>query len=487
MMRWPSFLTDGYLLLLGGLSLYALHVTLLLVLYFRHRHDPPPPLPLLRDGDAPVVTVQLPLRNEGTMTLRLLEAVAAFDWPREALQIQVLDDSDDGTTALLAEAVRRLQREGVEVELLHRERPCGFKAGAMAAAMPRVRGDFIALFDADFLPPGDFLRRTVPYFLTDSRLGMVQTRWKHRNAERNLITRVQAMLLDAHFAIEQVARNRSGLLINFNGTAGVWRKAAILDAGGWQDDTLTEDLDLSYRAQLRGWRALYLEGVTASAELPPLLSAFQQQQYRWAKGSAQVLRKLALPILRSPRLTPFQKGMALFHLSGYFTQVLFLGLMLLLLPMLLWSPRLPSLATLFGMLLSVPPLLYLVAQVALYRDWPRRLLVYPLTMLIGTGLAWGNSLAWFDGLLHRGGEFVRTPKGVHRQGLRAHGRLFLAGEALLTGYALLAAWMAWQRGAAGWLSLALFDALAMGTMALITGVEQGGAPSSRRERRRPPP
>ncbi len=471
-----GFLTVGYLLLLGGLSLYALHVTLLLVLYFRHRHDPPPPLPLLRDGEAPKVTVQIPVRNEGEMVVRLLRAVAALDWPRRALQVQVLDDSDDGTTALLAEAVRRLQREGVEVQLRHREHPRGFKAGAMAEAMPAVRGEFIAIFDADFLPPRDFLRRTVPYFLTAPRLGMVQTRWKHRNAERNLITRVQAMLLDAHFAIEHVARNRSGLLINFNGTAGVWRKAAILDAGGWEADTLTEDLDLSYRAQLRGWRALYLEGVTVSAELPPLLSVFQQQQYRWAKGSAQVLRKLAGPILRSRRLSAFQKGMALLHLSGYFTQVLLLGLMLLLLPMLLWAPKLPPVATFFGLLLSVPPMLYLLAQVDLYRDWPRRILVYPLTMLIGTGLAWGNSLAWFDGFLHQGGEFVRTPKSTRPRERWSHGKLFLCGEAVLMAFALTAVWMARRRGAGGWLSLALFYALAMGTMLVITAVERWCVP-----------
>ncbi len=471
MVFWRQWLLGSYLFLLGVLSLYALHITLLLLLYFRHRQDAPPPLPRMRDGEAPVVTVQLPVRNEGVMALRLLRAVAAFDWPRAALQIQVLDDSDDETTMLLAEAVRQLRREGVEIELLHRDRPWGFKAGAMAEAMPRARGSFIALFDADFLPPRDFLRRTVPYFLVDPRLAMVQTRWKHRNAGQNLITRVQAMLLDAHFAIEHVARNRSGLLINFNGTAGIWRKAAILDAGGWQADTLTEDLDLSYRAQVRGWRALYLGGITVSEELPPLLTDFQQQQYRWAKGSAQVFRKLARPILRSSSLTPFQKVMALFHLSGYFTQVLLLGLVVLLFPMVLWMPTLPAVTNLFGLILSVPPLLYLVAQIDLYRNWLRRLLVYPLTMLIGTGLAWGNSLAWFDGLLHRGGEFVRTPKSAQPRGVW-RGARFVVGEVLLMGYALGAAWGAWRRGAGGWVSLALFYAVAMATMSLITVVER---------------
>ena len=463
-MTLATALTTLYLLVLAALALYALHVTLLLCLYLRHRHDPIPLPPPITDP-YPAVTVQLPVRNEGAMAVRLLRAVAAFDWPREALQLQVLDDSNDETTALLQAEIERLREEGFNAEMLHRDHPVGFKAGAMAAAMPTVRGAFVAIFDADFIPPGDFLRRTVPYFLLRPRLGMIQTRWKHRNAEHNLITRVQAMLLDAHFAIEHVARNRSGLLINFNGTAGLWRKAAILDAGGWQGDTLTEDLDLSYRAQLRGWQALYLPGITASAELPPTLTAFQQQQYRWAKGSAQVLRKLALPILRSPVLSRPQKIMALFHLSGYFTQVLLLALMVLSLPA---PPLPPPLTTLFSILLSIPPLLYFLAQIDLYRDWPRRLIVYPLLMLIGTGLAWSNTLAWFDGLIHRGGEFVRTPKGSHPPAPWRKERLFLLGEGLLLGEALFAAGMAYRRGVPGRLPLALFYATAMATMLIAT-------------------
>ncbi len=463
---WPTLF---YLILLGGLALYALHLTILLLLYFHHHHDPPDPPPSFPEARLPCVTVQLPVRNEGALAVRSLEALAALDWPRDRLQLQVLDDSDDGTTALLQEAVVRLRDKGIEVTLHHRERPCGFKAGALAAVMPRVRGELIALFDADFVPPRDFLRRTVPYLIRDARLAFVQSRWKHRNAEQNLITRAQAMLLDAHFAIEQVARHRSGLLINFNGTAGIWRKVALLDAGGWQADTLTEDLDLSYRAQVLGWRTLYLEGVTASATLPPTLVAFQQQQYRWAKGSAQVLRKLAGPLLRSPQLSVRQKMMALCHLSGYLTQLLLLLLMVMTGPMLLCGGEPPPmLMTFLGGLLAIPPLLYFAAQIELYRDWPRRLLIYPLVMLIGVGLAWSNAIAWLDGFLHRGGEFVRTLKERSVIPFSRRSLYLLAGEALLMSYLLFVAGEAYRLRAYGWFQLALFYAAGM---AMMVGVK----------------
>jgi cellulose synthase/poly-beta-1,6-N-acetylglucosamine synthase-like glycosyltransferase len=294
-----------YTAVLAGLSIYALHVLLLIALYLRHRNEPQPDTPALDTDNYPMVTVQIPLRNEQYVVQRVLQAVANFDWPQDRLEIQVLDDSDDQTTELAQEIVQTLRQQGLNIYVLHRQQAQGHKAGALAAGLRRARGEFIAIFDADFCPESDFLKRTIPHFEHDANIGMIQARWGHLNAEYSAITRAQALLMDAHFTVEHIARNRSGLLMNFNGTAGVWRREAIVDAGGWQSNTVAEDLDLSYRAQLRGWKARYLPDVVAPAELPPLVAAFKQQQYRWAKGATQVLRKLAGPILRSEGHGPF--------------------------------------------------------------------------------------------------------------------------------------------------------------------------------------
>lgn len=451
-----------YTLVLMALSAYALHIVILIALYLRHRHDPEPELTLPRGRDLPVVTVQIPLRNERYVVRRVLRAVAAFEWPRDRLEIQILDDSDDETTAIARAEATRLRAQGRSVKVLHRPQPMGHKAGALAEGLRQANGELVALFDADFVPQPDFLQRTVPYFLHNAQLGMVQARWEHLNAESSPITRAQALALDAHFAIEHVARNRSGLLMNFNGTAGVWRKSAIEDAGGWQHDTVAEDLDLSYRAQLRGWQMLFLPHVTAEAELPPLIAAFKQQQYRWAKGATQCLRKLARPILRSPRLNPVQKVMALLHLSGYFTQPLFLGLMMLLLPMAFFRPLLPPFSGILGAIIAVPPLLYLLGQKVLYQNWIRRALAYPMLMVLGMGMAWSNTLAIIDGLLHWGGAFHRTPKfhlSAHSHNWREASYRIKPdgatwGEGLLGLYVLGAAWVAYNHGELDLLPLA---------------------------------
>ncbi len=399
-----------YAAILVGLAFYAVHIVTLIILYLLHRREPSPTTPQLPETALPIVTVQIPLRNERYVARRVLAAVAAFDWPRERLEIQVLDDSNDDTTTLLQAEVERLQAEGYDIHLLHRDRPTGYKAGALAAGLQQARGEYVAIFDADFAPAPDFLRRTVPYLVADPKLGFVQGRWGHLNAEYSLVTRAQALALDAHFTVEHIARNRSGLFMNFNGTAGVWRRRAIEEAGGWQHDTVAEDLDLSYRAQLAGWQVLYLPDVVAPAELPPLVAAFRQQQYRWAKGTTQVLRKLSGAIVRSPRLKPTQKIMALLHLSGYLTQPLILTLVLLSAPMALYNPRVPILIAALGTLTMLPPLLYIIGQAALHRDWPRRILVYPFLMALGIGISWNTTLGVLDGLLHWGGEFKRTPK-----------------------------------------------------------------------------
>ncbi len=433
-----------YTFIILGLALYAIHIMTLMVLYLRCSHRPMPLPAPLSDAELPVVTVQIPLYNERYVAGRILAAVAAFIWPRDRLEIQLLDDSNDETTALLQTEVERLQAEGYMIHFLHRQQPQGYKAGALAAGLQQAQGEFIAIFDADFAPAPDFLQQTVPYLIQEPTLGFVQARWGHLNAEYSPITRAQALALDAHFTVEHIARNGAGLLMNFNGTAGVWRRRAIEEAGGWQHDTVAEDLDLSYRAQLAGWKALYLPHVVAPAELPPPAAAFRQQQHRWAKGATQVLRKLSGAILRSTRLTAGQKVMAFLHLSGYFTQPLILGLILLLAPMAIYAPRLPTSAMVLGTLTMLPPLLYLIGQMALYRDWPRRILYYPVLLLLGVGISWNTTLGVLSGLLHWGGEFKRTPKFA-LQGQQGNWRKTqyrikpdhaLPGEILISFYAL---------------------------------------------------
>ena len=402
--------TALYLATVGGLTIYALYVLILIGLYLRHRRDPAPPLPDIPPAAQPCVTVQVPLRNEPHVWQRILQAVAAFDWPADRLDIQILDDSDDETTALMQAEIARLQAQGTPIRLLHRARPTGYKAGALAEALPQARGEYVAIFDADFCPPADFLRRTVPYLAADPTLAMVQARWGHLNVDYSVVTRAQALLLDAHFTVEHIARNRSGLLMNFNGTAGVWRRSAILDAGGWRSDTVAEDLDLSYRAQLAGWRTLYLPDVVAPAELPPLVATYQQQQARWAKGAMQVFRKLARPIIVSPQLNWRQKGMALLHLNGYVTQPLLLLLVILTLPMTAYHPELPLAGAALSVASVVMPLLCFLGQVAHYRDWPQRIVYYPVLMFLGLGIAWSTTRGYLEGLQSWGGEFTRTPK-----------------------------------------------------------------------------
>lgn len=450
MQIWITLIEYLYTVTLAGMALYAVYISILMVLYLWHRREPLPQPPAVAEEMLPYVTVQLPLRNERYVVQRLLNAVAAFDWPRERLEIQVLDDSDDDTTALVQAEVRRLQEQGVTIYMLHREHPTGHKAGALAEGLQQARGEFIAIFDADFAPPPDFLRRTVPHFVADASLGMVQTRWGHLNADYSMITKAQTLILDAHFTVEHISRNRSGLLINFNGTGGVWRRAAIESAGGWQADTLTEDLDLSLRAQMAGWHALYLPQVVCPAEVPPLAAAFKQQQYRWAKGAAQVLRKLGAAILRSPRLTRRQKVMVLLQLSAYATQSLFLMMIVLSLPMMLYHPHLPGIIPFLGAVASIPPLLYVLGQIELYRDWPRHILAYPGLMLLGVGLSWSCTLALLDGFLHWGGEFVRTPKfRLEGRSGRWQGRRYrlrrdkaTRGEIFIGLYALVTLWLA---------------------------------------------
>jgi cellulose synthase/poly-beta-1,6-N-acetylglucosamine synthase-like glycosyltransferase len=395
----------------------------------------------------PAVTVQLPVYNELHVISRLIDACAQLDYPPDRLQIQVLDDSTDSTTAVAESRAAFWRGKGVDVQVLHRYNREGFKAGALQAGTSSASGEFIAVFDADFAPLPDFLLRTIPTFLAETGrdVGFVQTRWAHLNAGYSTLTKAQALALDGHFVVEQAARSYAGLPFGFNGSAGVWRRSCIEDeaVGGWQADTLCEDLDLSYRAQMVGWRGVYLNDVEAPAELPPQLLAFKRQQFRWAKGSVATLRKLGVGIWRGG--WPLLKRIAaLVHLGGYLVHPMLL-LLLLVTPLLMLSGSRPYWPLAYLSLVSIgPPALYALAQRRLHpHDWMGRWAWLPVLMLLGMGLSLSNSIAALQGLLGRPGTFLRTPKfhvelqaDSWRQSSYALGlEPLVAGELLLAVYA----------------------------------------------------
>ena len=431
------------------LALYGLNSLVLTVIYLwvrRRRRCPPLPPEVW-----PSVSVQLPIYNELHVAERLIAAAANLDYPRELLQIQVLDDSTDETAVLARQAVARWARKGLNIRHEHRLDRAGFKAGALAAGMRSATGELLAIFDADFVPPSDFLRRIVPHF-GSPQVGCVQARWSHLNRNYSLLTRLQAIGIDGHFVVEQGARSEAGLLLNFNGSAGIWRRKCIEQAGGWQSDTLAEDLDLSYRAQLMGWRILYVPEVTAPGELPPQMDALRRQQSRWAQGSIRVALKLLPALFRSDLAWPLKLEGAL-HLTGYLIHPLLLATLLLTLPIALAGMRLSTLVPCFLLAAVGPPLLYLVAQVEQGPGWWRELPLAPLLLLLGTGLALNNSLAMTRAVLGRGEEFQRTPKfDIQGQRDRWQGSDYalqcspLVGwELLLAGLALGVAVSEWRR------------------------------------------
>ncbi|MEP0822800.1 MAG: glycosyltransferase [Ignavibacterium sp.] len=365
-------------------------------------------------GQTPMVTVQLPVFNELYVVRRLIDAVCALDYPREKLEIQVLDDSVDETRLIAADAVRFYSEQGFNIKHLVRQDRAGFKAGALKAGLEKAEGEFLAIFDADFVPKPDFLRKTIPYFYQDPKVAVVQTRWEHLNCDYSLLTRAQAMALDGHFVIEQDVRNKAGFFINFNGTGGVWRRSAIEDAGNWHSDTLTEDLDLSYRAQLRGWKFKYLSDVTSPAELPSELNALKTQQFRWTKGAIETARKLLPEVWKSD--FPLRvKIHSTFHLTNniVFPFILLAGLLNV--PLIFIKQNgghelYFTLMSVFVLAFIGSFLFYLFSQKSVYPDWRRRLLLFPLFMAGSMGFAVNNSRAVFEGLFRRKSEFVRTPK-----------------------------------------------------------------------------
>lgn len=385
--------------------------------------------------ELPPVTSQLPIYNEMNVAERVIDAVAAFDYPEGRHEIQVLDDSTDETSAIVAGKVAALKASGVQIEHITRSSREGYKGGALRHGLQTARGVFLAVFDADFIPPRDFLLRTIPFFLMDPRLGLVQSRWGHLNRNESLITRLQSIGMNGHFVVEQSARNWNDLFMNFNGTGGVFRKKAILLAGNWQDETLTEDLDLSYRIQLAGWKCRYSLDLVAPAEIPADINAFKNQQFRWAKGSIQTAIKLLPRVWRS-NYNAFKKMQATLHLTHYFVHPLMAYLALMALPLLL-TERLdlpPAVYAVLGLFLFLsctgPSRLYWTAESYLEGGLTKRMLFLPLLVCFGCGVAINNSKAVLEAIWGKRSGFVRTPKkgDVQKQRYRPTGDLLFLVE-----------------------------------------------------------
>lgn len=394
----------------------------------------------------PTVTIQLPIFNELHVVERLIDACVHLEYPPEKLQIQVLDDSTDFTSQLIDRRIDYWRQRGKSIEVLRRTDRIGYKGGALAAAIDEAKGEFIAIFDADFKPPSDFLLRTVPHLYHNPRVGFIQARWTHLNADYSSLTRSQALALDGHFMIEQVARQRAAYAFGFNGSAGLWRRSCIEDpaVGGWQIDTLTEDLDLSYRAQLAGWQPLFDPAIEAPAEIPPQLSAFKRQQFRWAKGSIQTLGKCGKRVWQS-KWPLIKKAEALIHLGAYLLHPMLLLILIVLLPILVLGVELPWILTFLTAASIGPPLLYAVAQYRLHPlDWWRRWSYIWLLTLLGFGICLNNSNAVWQALSGKKGPFLRTPKfdvqsttdRWHRSNYRLSLEPIFFGELLCLLYAL---------------------------------------------------
>ena len=403
-----------YFAILLVLSVYGLHRYDTIHTYFKHRKkaitEPP-----LRFDQLPPVTIQLPLYNERYVVERLVEEVTRIEYPKELLQIQVLDDSTDDTQPFAEALVERYRALGYPIEYHHRSNRHGYKAGALQEGLKTATGDFVAVFDADFCPPADFLTRTIQFF-ADPKVGVVQTRWSYLNRDYNFLTEVEAMLLDGHFILEHGARSRAGYFFNFNGTAGILRKEMIEDAGGWQHDTLTEDSDLSYRAQIKGWKFMYLPGLDCPSELPVEMHGFQVQQSRWAKGLTQCAKKL-LPSLLKADIPRRVKLEAFLHLTPNISYPLMIVISALMLPVMIvrfymgvWQMLLIDVPLIAASFWSIS-LFYVVAQRELYpKNWKRSILLLPVLMAVGVALTIINTRAVMEALFGVETSFVRTPK-----------------------------------------------------------------------------
>jgi cellulose synthase/poly-beta-1,6-N-acetylglucosamine synthase-like glycosyltransferase len=411
----------AYALLLCVLSVYGGHRYYMVYLYYRHKYRLPTAPRRFADGELPRVTIQLPIFNEMYVIERLVGAVAKIRYPRHLLDVQILDDSTDETVAIARACAERFRAEGLDIVHLHRVDRTGFKAGALENGLRTAKGELVAVFDADFVPGPDFLERTVHQF-TAPDVGMVQTRWDHINADYSALTRIQSVLLDGHFVVEHTARNRAGRWFNFNGTAGIWRRQAIDDAGGWEHDTLTEDTDLSYRSQKAGWRFVYLKDIVVPAELPVEMTAFKAQQHRWAKGLIQVAMKL-LPRLLKADLPKEIRKEAFFHLTSNVAYLLMIPLAILLPVTVVVRVSHGAMEVLlldlpfFAAATASVVAFYAVSQRELGRRWTEWLPRMPLVMAVGIGLSINNARAVVEALMGYQTAFVRTPK----HGVKSHG------------------------------------------------------------------
>ncbi len=408
----PIFVLTIHYLLVGVLCVYGGHR--MYHTFLARRFQAREPLPT-DNGFEPLVTVQIPVFNERFVVERLIDAVVALDYPKHKLQIQVLDDSTDDSVDIAARRVAYHKNLGVNIEHIRRTDRKGYKAGALGEAMDQASGEFIAIFDADFMPDKDFLKNAVHHF-NDPKIGMVQTRWHYLNTDHNVLTRVQSIMLDAHFGVEQVVRSRTGAFFNFNGTAGIWRREAIIEAGGWCADTITEDLDLSYRAQLKGWKFVYLRDQGCMSELPIDMCAFKTQQHRWAKGAIEVMKKMLVTVWKSPA-SLHAKVEATFHLTGNFSyMVMFFDSLFLLLPsvhireqagwsMLLWLD-----IPIFLLASLSHAYFFLYSQKLLYGNVWKKITILPALLATSIGLGINNGRAVIEALVGHVTGFVRTPK-----------------------------------------------------------------------------
>lgn len=403
----------AYIIVLIGLAGYGSHRLTIIFLYLKYSRKRPEPLKNF--SELPLVTIQLPVFNEMHVVDRLLDSVSKIDYPQDKIQIQLLDDSTDDTVSICKKGIERMRSLGFDAEHIHRTDRTGYKAGALENGTHYAKGEYLFILDADFVPNADVLLKTIHYF-TDDKIGMIQTRWGHLNRTFNVLTRIQAMFLDGHLELEQTARNRSGRFFTFNGTAGIWRKSCIADAGGWEHDTLTEDMDLSYRAQLKGWRFIFLNDVETPAELPVDMDGFKSQQHRWTKGSIQVCKKV-LPAIWRSKIPLFVKMEATAHLTSNFAYLLLICLCFLIYPSQYAQPKFGELTY---YIVNVPIfffasvsviLFYLTSQKALRPDsWWKEIPYLPLLLALGIGMSITNAKAVIEALCNHQTAFIRTPK-----------------------------------------------------------------------------
>ncbi len=419
-MEWFNFFwLVSYFLVLIGMSGYGFHRLMMVILYIIHRKNIPQPAG--QWDELPLVTIQLPMFNEKFVVEGLLKKVVAIDYPKDKLQIQLLDDSTDDTTQICEEWAAHYRAQGFDMECIHRTDRTGYKAGALEEATPHAKGEYLLILDADFRPEADILKVCMPYF-NDPKIALVQTRWGHINRNKNLLTRLQSIFLDGHFALEQTVRNRSGRYFTFNGTAGIWRKSAIVDGGGWEHDTITEDMDLSYRVQMKGWNFVYLNDYVTPAELPEDIDGFKAQQHRWTKGCIQVCQKMLIDIWRSN--APLKAKMeATTHLTCNYSYLALILLCFLVIPISTnlvaptgawdwqsWQMLLVTFSLFFFATFSVC-VFYVAAEIIVRpkRWWTVFFLVIPL-LALGVGMGVNNAKAVLEAVFGKPSEFVRTPK-----------------------------------------------------------------------------